>query len=81
MLSQGHICSEIHQMRHVSLAKDKVPMVGSLRCLKESKQWTRYFVSVNSKKILIFNICCWYTLKWPHRGHFNVDLQHMSFLP
>ena len=24
------------------------------------------------------NICCWYTLELPHRGNFNVHLQHMS---
>ena len=31
------------------------------------------------KGFLVFNkICCWYTLDLPHRGNYNVHLQHMS---
>ena len=55
-------------------------LIGSLRCLKEEIQWAWYSFSAYFKiGVLNFsNICCRYTLELPHRGNYNVHLQHIE---
>ena len=58
-------------------------LIGSLRCLKKQRQWTRYLVRVHFLIVFIIfiNIRCRYTLELPQFHNVLTTYGHVFFCP